>query len=1128
MVGCTPMVSFAEVAGDCEDFNPTVSPGRAERSCNGMDDDCDGEIDEGDPVRQTYYPDDDGDGYRSGEGGVLACVAPLFYLPASASTDCDDNDGRAAPGREEVCDGIDNDCDGTIDQGLLGGAPTWYPDSDGDGFTLDTGAMVACAEPPGFAALSVELDCDDDHSSVYPGAEDLCDGLDNDCDTDIDEDAVDLIEWGEDVDGDGYGGEPYTLACAQPEGLSPAGDCNEGDPRIHPGAEEVCNGGVDDDCDGMPMAGGEVDTDYDGWLECEDPDGDGVSATDGDCAPLDPSTHPGAVELCDGIDNDCNGTYDEGHESEWSAYCPDVDQDGYPLCGDVVQACFAPQGFVAADVAQDCDDVDAGVHPDADETCNGLDDDCDVDVDEEPIDGAAYAQDQDGDGVGGSEIVYACTLPTDHVPAALGVDCDDTDPTRSPLRTELCNELDDDCDGVADEGLDYPVWYLDADNDGFGDEDTVVASCFPPLHFVAIPGDCDDDNGSVSPGGTDVCEDGIDQDCRDGDLDCVGTDSDGDGFCGAEVSCSDGTLPGDCDDQLKEVNPAAAEACNGFDDNCNGEVDEGITTDFDEDGFTEIGSCYGSADDCNDANPDVNVIANEACNLIDDDCDGAVDENLTFDEDEDGWLSVDSCPPGSAGKDCDDTDPSVHPDAEEIAGNGIDENCNGLFSEDPTRIDRDGDGCCEALSCDDGSLPGDCDDDDPAQSCLGWEIIDGKDNDCDGSVDELDDVSDLDGDGVSQADGDCNDLDKDIYPGADERCNGIDDNCDGALNSDEADADFDGVLVCEGDCDDNDPTARPGIAEDCYDDIDNNCDGNIDEDADRDGDGWTTCGGDCGDGDAAVFPGAPERCNDIDDDCDGLADEGFDGDQDGVPSCALCEALVAECDCDDSNALRRPGLAEVCDDGIDNNCNELVDELTDDDGDLFSTCDGDCNDLDSTIHPAATERCDQIDNNCNLEVDEGLDLDGDGFLTCTGDCDEGDPDIWFGQVEACDGVDNDCDGVVDDDFDLDGDGFPGSCGDDCDDADAAIFPGAVEECNGEDDDCDDVVDDGLQCDTGDTALDVVDTQDTDGVVDTGSKRPREVVLPSAWFCSSTGSSPWTMWPIAIALAVARRRARSPA
>jgi MYXO-CTERM domain-containing protein len=143
---------------------------------------------------------------------------------------------------------------------------------------------------------------------------------------------------------------------------------------------------------------------------------------------------------------------------------------------------------------------------------------------------------------------------------------------------------------------------------------------------------------------------------------------------------------------------------------------------------------------------------------------------------------------------------------------------------------------------------------------------------------------------------------------------------------------------------------------------------------DADGDDFADveCGGpDCDDSNANVRPGAAETCNDVDDDCDGLVDEGFDADGDGYKSCG------AQADCDDADPAVHPGAVEICDDGIDNDCvggddTDCACVDADHDGHDDAACGGDdCNDLDANTYPGAFERCDDVDNNCDGVVDEG-------------------------------------------------------------------------------------------------------------------------------------------------------------
>ena len=250
--------------------------------------------------------------------------------------------------------------------------PAWDP--DGDGYGLG----------------SVPPDCAPHDAEIYPGAPDLHgNGIDEDCDSCPKNSAGD----GYDADCDGYATNGGPL------------DCDDGNPHVHPGAREICDGVMDNDCDGDadPL---EVDDDGDGFTEC------GGASGQPDCDDTDAEVHPGAPEGCDGVDSDCDGALGADER--------DDDGDGVTEC----------QG--------DCDDDDAGMGPEQPEQCDGIDNDCDGEVDE--------GTDIDDDGDGMTECQG---------------DCDDRDDLVYEGAAETCDGLDNDCDGV------LPIDETDPDGDEY-------------------------------------------------------------------------------------------------------------------------------------------------------------------------------------------------------------------------------------------------------------------------------------------------------------------------------------------------------------------------------------------------------------------------------------------------------------------------------------------------------------------------------------------------------------------------------------------------------------------------------------------------------------------------------------
>ncbi len=519
-------VSAASGGDDCDDTDPAVGPGATE-VCNGIDDNCDGAVDE--ELTSLVYADADGDGVGAGEV-VELCNDELDDGWVSIDGDCDDDDERLAPGNDELpCDGLDNDCDGSADN--VDASATFYVDADNDGFGDPTMPVLSC--DGGANLVANGDDCDDTDQLVHPNAQEWCDYIDNNCDSQVDNDAVDERSWFEDADADGIGGPNFTNACEPPAGSNPwielFGDCDDTDPTIYPGAQELCDS-KDNDCDGQ------FDEETPNWWPDADGDGfgdEGAPATancvapddtvsnSSDCNDGDPLTFPGSDEVCGGADEDCDGTTDEDDAIDAPDWYTDADADAYGDPSTAVASCTNPGGLVSN--GDDCDDNDIAVNPDT-----------------------VWFLDDDGDTFGDPDVsVTVCIPPAKHL--LDNQDCDDTDSAVHPDATEVCDTIDNDCDGGTDVGLTTP-FYIDSDDDGFGDSSDSVDACSAPTGRVADDSDCDDSLNYVHPGATEACDDVSDYNC-DTEVDW---DRDGDGY--SDVNCPPGG-GSDCLDSDDQVFP---------------------------------------------------------------------------------------------------------------------------------------------------------------------------------------------------------------------------------------------------------------------------------------------------------------------------------------------------------------------------------------------------------------------------------------------------------------------------------------------------------------------------------------------------------------------------------------------
>ena len=1037
------------------------------------------------------------------DGAITAGTVPYTgsFTPEGSLADVD-GEPSAGVWTLEITDDAGGD-DGTLN--------SW-------GLTIESDAPGADADFDGYvsATFCAGGDCDDADGTINPGAIETCgDTIDQDCDgvdqgLDVDLDTFDAIACGgtdcDDNDANVFDGSDFDLDGA----LGCQDDCNDLDATVSPAGVEVCNDGIDQDCDGVDLGIGAVDNDLDGETNCTD------------CNDNNPAVNTLATEVCgDGIDNNCSGTAD------------DVDAD---LDGDFSIECGGG----------DCDELDATVSSLAVEVCDGVDGDCD---------GLADGQDSDllpaGLIVSGSS---APGTPIDGTTATSTSPLLDIVTIASGATTEVVTDVNvtvnitHEWAGDVELNLISPLGTRVFLIEGQGGSDDDIITTFdqqassginsgsPPYtgSFQPAPGDLSTLNGEAVDGAwtlevVDTYTPGDVGILNSWSIDIeygTNSDLDGDGWFGPSV-CSFG----DCDDDptlnvdAATINPGALEICgDGIDQDCDL---ADLTGDLDLDTFTSV-ECGG--DDCDDNDATINVAAVEVCNdTIDNDCDTATADIV--DADGDGFDCV---------TDCDDTSSLAYPGFYELCNDGIDNDC------DPLTIDL-GDADADGDNCD-----VDCDDTNPLFGPSQVELLcSGFDEDCDFGV-TTPDVDDGDLDGFN-CDVDCLDTNAAVNPAAVEVvCDGLDNDCD-VLTDGEVDLDADGS-TCGFDCDDNQPTVFPGNSEICNDSLDNDCDPVTVDAFDLDLDG-VTCITDCDDNDPLSFPGAPEICADgIDQDCDQFVDESANDayaltDDDSV-FIDLCNFSFPFCGSDwnqvyvSSNGrltfgfestestesvanllAEAPEIAPFWNDlnpaaggsveveetatelvvtytdvpelGVPGSANNVTVTLYNDgtanfsygdlsmaDGIVGFSCGfaGDVVEADLTDYEllpnawaigqgteTAVYEVFTVGNANDLEnealdfcLSAGDDLDGDGWTDTCGDCDDSAADIFPGSPDICgDSIDQDCDGVADN-ADLDEDGeIDVACGGvDCDDSDELINTGATEICNGIDDDCDGAAEDG--------------------------------------------------------------------
>ncbi|MBM4392209.1 MAG: lamin tail domain-containing protein [Deltaproteobacteria bacterium] len=416
----------------------------------------------------------------------------------TGATDCDEADATVNPGASETCDGIDNDCNGVVDDG------SGYADADSDGYG-DPATPVTCGSSGG---VSNDDDCDDANGSINPAATEADDGSDGDCDGWVDED---FVATGDIVISEvnkrsimGGGSVVNNASWLEVVNVSTR-TVDLSNWVLERGSGSTANSIMIDPAEAVTVAAGGM------LVFCDSNDYEGAS-----------TAYPLA---CD---------YYWGDESQPASYVGDYHDNTFYLRRDADDVSLSIEGdsstgrviddisynasypnYVRFSLSLDPVHYDSSDNDSASNWCltssNGAG---------TPSNNTSYrwydvsGTPNDEHGTPG-ESNYDCVGDEDGDGYSNPADCDDTDATINPAATEVCDGVDNDCDGSTDEGTSgSTTWYADGDGDDYGDPSgSTSTACTMPSGYSTTNDDCDDTSASINPGATEVCNDGIDQDC---------------------------------------------------------------------------------------------------------------------------------------------------------------------------------------------------------------------------------------------------------------------------------------------------------------------------------------------------------------------------------------------------------------------------------------------------------------------------------------------------------------------------------------------------------------------------------------------------------------------------------------